>query len=155
MLIGHTAQWDNCLKHGSFQLNENRWHGDYNSSPRPISIICICLLVVFLSLHDDIMAWKRFPHYRHSVRAIHEWPAKSPIKGSVKQNFYVLSAVSLNKMLMLNQQLSYQWFEMPSHSFHVTVLSPPFPISFFLPRTPKTPGANLTLFPSKSQKPLQ
>ena len=84
-------------------------------------------------LHDDIMSWKRFP----------QWQANSPIKGPVKQNFYVLSAVSLNKML--NKQLSQQWFEMSWRSFHVTVLSPPFPISFFLPRTPKTPGANYFL----------
>ena len=33
--------------------------------------------------HDEVMIWKRFPHYRRFVRWIHRWPVNSLTKGQL------------------------------------------------------------------------
>ena len=44
----------------------------------------------------------------------------SPHKRPIMENFHVFSVVFLNKLL--NQLLSCQWFEIPRHSYHITLM---------------------------------
>ena len=60
-----------------------------------------------------------FLHYWHFVRRNHWWPVDFPHKGLVTQAL-MFFYVSLNKLL--NKQSIFQWFKMPWHSHHVTVM---------------------------------
>ena len=73
---------------------------------------------------NDVMTWKRFPHYWPFVRGIQKLSLDSPHNGSdwspVMKNFDVSFVVILGQLL--NKQSSCQWFEMTEHSCDITVM---------------------------------
>ena len=64
-------------------------------------------------VHDDVMSWKRFPHY---------WPfiGVSLTNGSIKRSFGVFFVLGLNGILY--RQSSGRWHVTPWHSCMVTVM---------------------------------
>ena len=53
---------------------------------------------IFLTLHDNGMAWERFLHYWPFVSITHPWPVDSHI-GRSARGFGISFNVSLNEML--------------------------------------------------------
>ena len=64
--------------------------------------------------HDDVIKWKHFLRYRHSVWGIHRSPVNSPHKKPVTRSFDAIFDLRLNKWL--SKQSRRRCFETPSHS---------------------------------------
>ena len=62
----------------------------------------------FLTRHDDVIKWKRFPRYWPFVRGIHRSPVNSPHKGQWR-GALIFSLICLNKRL--SKQSWGWWFE--------------------------------------------
>ena len=52
-----------------------------NTNKRTYWCLSSGLFFVSISIHDDVIKWKHFPHYWPFVRGIHRSPVNSPLKG--------------------------------------------------------------------------
>ena len=66
---------------------------------------------VFVSIHDDVIKWKHFPHYWAFVRGIHRSPVNSLHKGQWR-GALVFSLICA----WMSKQSWGWWFETPSRS---------------------------------------
>ena len=62
-------------------------------------------------MHDDVMTWKHFPHYR---------PLARETKGPVTQSLDSFFVVSLSEVS--NKQPNYQWAETPQRQNNVNLM---------------------------------
>ena len=61
-------------------VNKHKFSGQLTVS---LSTISVLNTGVNQGYHEDVVSWKRFPHYWPFVRGIHRWPVNSPRKGPV------------------------------------------------------------------------
>ena len=63
----------------------------------------MCLQVIIIQGHDDVIKWKHFPRYWPFVRGIHRFPGEFPTQRPVTRSFDIFFDLRLNK------RLSKQW----------------------------------------------
>ena len=76
----------------------------------------------FVDLHNDVVTWKRFPHYWSLMSRIHRWPVDSLTKGWLSGALTLIFGVSLNKLI--DNQSSCQRFETPWRWCDITAPQP-------------------------------
>ena len=86
-----------------------------------IGRFCVCN-------NDDIITWRRYPHYKHFVRRIRRFPEVYHNKVSIVQRFDVFFATNRNKLF--HKQLSCRWSKTPWRWYDVSVISPLMCIAF-------------------------
>ena len=80
-----------------------------------LAITLFITLLLLVSMHDDVIKWKHFPHYW----PFHRW-SNNPVTGEFPSQRPVTRGFDVFFDLRLNKQLSKQswgwWFETPSRS---------------------------------------